>query len=307
MQSDRSRGFDRRQLIRSGAAGLGAALFSSCARRTPPPATTAAALPVAPPPAPLADYERAAAPALSDLDALASTDAADGGAAPVPIPWLDDDGAFHQPSGPGREPSSIFHFRGRVARASGFTGWGTDMAGRRIAFGGEATDVSLMQGRYWAGRRERAGVFAGLELSLFESASESGDRLHLLHAPIARNGLYRIVVLPENAVDVGPGGRRARLELRAAVVDQPDWPDAAGATHAARISCRIEWEATSERMDYLDTEKMFRFSGWCAETRMEAEVEIPALGFAWRSDPLETSIASFAILGEESNGRYFQP
>jgi hypothetical protein len=34
-------------------------------------------------------------------------------------------------------------------------------------------------------------------------------------------------------------------------------------------------------------------------------VEVPSIGFAWKSDPLNTSSSAFAIVGEEVNGRYY--
>jgi hypothetical protein len=104
-------------------------------------------------------FEAAAAPALASLAALAAEDAQNGGAAPFPIPWLDKNGSLNQPPGPGQEPSNIFHFKGRIARANGFTGMGTDNRGRRIPFGTVTTDYSFMQGEYWAGRSERQGAF----------------------------------------------------------------------------------------------------------------------------------------------------
>ncbi len=104
-------------------------------------------------------FERAAKPALAGLEALAAEDAQNGGAAPFPIPWLDKNGSFNQAPGPGQEPSNIFHFKGRIARANGFTGMGTDNRGRRIPFGTVTTDYSFMLGEYWAGRSERQGAF----------------------------------------------------------------------------------------------------------------------------------------------------
>ena len=47
-----------------------------------------------------------------------------GGSDPYPIPWLDKNGSHNQPAGPGLEPSHIYHFKGRVARCSTFTGMG---------------------------------------------------------------------------------------------------------------------------------------------------------------------------------------
>ena len=83
-----------------------------------------------------------------------------GGSDPYPIPWLDKNGSHNQPAGPSLEPSHIYHFKGRVARCSTFTGIGTDSQGNRIAFGSPTTDYGLMQGEYWAGRTAHRGAFA---------------------------------------------------------------------------------------------------------------------------------------------------
>jgi len=84
---------------------------------------------------------------------------ANGGTEPYPIPWLDKNGSHNQPAGPNLEPSHIYHFQGRVARCSTFTGLGTDNRGNRIAFGSPTTDYGVMQGEYWAGRTAQHGAF----------------------------------------------------------------------------------------------------------------------------------------------------
>jgi len=84
---------------------------------------------------------------------------ANGGTDPYPIPWLDKNGSHNQPAGPNLEPSHIYHFKGRVARCSTFTGMGTDNQGNRIAFGSPTTDYGLMQGEYWSARRPQQGTF----------------------------------------------------------------------------------------------------------------------------------------------------
>lgn len=71
---------------------------------------------------------------------------------PYPIPWLDKNGSHNQ-AGPGLEPSSIYHFSGRVARAAEFVGSGVDGAGNRLAFGSRTTDNSFMQGECWTSQR----------------------------------------------------------------------------------------------------------------------------------------------------------
>jgi hypothetical protein len=84
---------------------------------------------------------------------------ANGGADPFPIPWLDKNGSHNQPAGPNLEPSHIYHFKGRVARCSTFTGMGTDNQGNRIAFGSPTTDYGVMQGEYWAARTGQQATF----------------------------------------------------------------------------------------------------------------------------------------------------
>jgi hypothetical protein len=84
---------------------------------------------------------------------------ANGGTDPYPIPWLDKNGSHNQPAGANLEPSHIYHFKGRVARCSTFTGMGTDNQANRIAFGSPTTDYGVVQGEYWAGRAAQQGTF----------------------------------------------------------------------------------------------------------------------------------------------------
>jgi hypothetical protein len=84
----------------------------------------------------------------------------DGEEGPFPVPWLDKNGSHNQSPGPNSEPSSIYHFKGQVARCNGFKGMGTDNSGNRIAFGAPSTDFSLLSGEYWAGRMARSGLFS---------------------------------------------------------------------------------------------------------------------------------------------------
>jgi hypothetical protein len=83
----------------------------------------------------------------------------DGPSGPYPIPWLDMNGSHNQPAGPDLEPSHIYHFKGRVARCSGFSGMGTDGKNERLLFGTKTTDYGIMDGEYWAARAPQTGTF----------------------------------------------------------------------------------------------------------------------------------------------------
>jgi hypothetical protein len=90
-----------------------------------------------------------------------------------------------------------------------------------------------------------------------------------------------------------------------AVVDQPRWPALDSIAAPARMSFKMVWKSTGEIVKYDDPSKHFRFTGTRASCQLEAQVEVPSIGFSWKSDPLNTSNSAFAIIGEEANGRYY--
>jgi hypothetical protein len=105
---------------------------------------------------------------------------------------------------------------------------------------------------------------------------------------------------------VAPDGNTFTLEIQnVAVVDQPRWPALDSIATPARMTFKMVWKSTGEPVKYDDTAKHFRFTGTRATCQMQAVVEVPSIGFSWKSDPLNTSKCDFAIIGEEVNGRYY--
>jgi hypothetical protein len=88
----------------------------------------------------------------------------DGPSGPYPISWLDKNGSHNQAAGPDLEPSHIFHFNGRVARCSGFSGMGRDGKNERVLFGTKTTDYGIIDGEYWAARAPQASRQAKQEI-----------------------------------------------------------------------------------------------------------------------------------------------
>lgn len=114
-----------------------------------------------------------------------------------------------------------------------------------------------------------------------------------------------MTTIPDGALIVSADGRHASLEINGVdVIDQPKWPAHDAATTPARLSYRVEWDATDERATYDDPARMFRATGWRATTRLYATVEIPSTGYKWTSDPIATSNAAFGFIGDEVNGRF---
>lgn len=90
------------------------------------------------------------------------------------------------------------------------------------------------------------------------------------------------------------------------MIDEPKFPEE-GPTYSAIKSFRIEWEVDGNRATLEDEAKYFRIGGFPAKMRVEFAVEVPELGFSWRSDPIEAGTFStlYGFFGGEVNGQYY--
>jgi len=96
------------------------------------------------------------------------------------------------------------------------------------------------------------------------------------------------------------------LEMRdVPVIDQPRWPALHSMATTARMTLKMVWKSTPELVHYESPSQQFRFTRHRAECQLEARIEAPSRGFSWKSDPLNTSRANFAVIGEELSGRYY--
>jgi hypothetical protein len=118
--------------------------------------------------------------------------------------------------------------------------------------------------------------------------------------------LYWVVPVPENGLTMSADGTTATLAMRdVEIVDQPKWPALDAAATPARMSFKMVWKSTGEPAVYENPAQHFRFTGTRATCQLEAQIVVASIDFSWKSDPLETSKADFAIIGEEVNGRYY--
>jgi hypothetical protein len=117
-----------------------------------------------------------------------------------------------------------------------------------------------------------------------------------------------VAPVPEGGLDISSDGRSATLEMKdVAIVDQPKWPAYDAQPTSARLSFRVVWKATDEKVNFDDPLRQYRIVGFRATVQMEASVDVPAIGFSWKSDPLSTSRANFGVIGQEVNGYYYAP
>jgi hypothetical protein len=141
---------------------------------------------------------------------------------------------------------------------------------------------------------------------LFRGPAVPANQIHDFHPPIAASGLYWVVPVPEHGLTISPDGNSFILEMKnVPVIDQPRWPALDSIATPARMTFKMVWKSTGESVKYDDPSKHFRFTGTRATCQLEAQVEVPSIGFSWKSDPLTKSQADVAIIGEEVNGRYY--
>jgi len=132
------------------------------------------------------------------------------------------------------------------------------------------------------------------------------NQIHDFHPPISPSGLYWTVPIPQNGFLITDDGKTFTLEMKnVPVVDQPHWPALNATATPARMSFKMVWKSTGEALTSEDASKHFRFTGTRATCQMEASIEVPSIGFSWKSDPLESSKCDIALMGEEINGRYY--
>ena len=89
------------------------------------------------------------------------------------------------------------------------------------------------------------------------------------------------------------------------IIDQPAWPAYDTPTYPARLSFTLTFTKLDEPVTYENDKQQYRFTGFKALAQLEASVEVPSLGFSWKSDAIDTSHAAFAAIGQEVNGRYY--
>jgi hypothetical protein len=143
-------------------------------------------------------------------------------------------------------------------------------------------------------------------LTLFRGPVVPANQIHDFHPPISPSGLYWVVPVPKDGLSISSDEKIFTLEMKnVPVVDQPRWPALDSIATPARMTFKMVWKSTGEPFVAEDASRQFRFTGTRATCQLEARVEVPSIGFSWKSDALEQSHADFAVIGQEANGRYY--
>jgi hypothetical protein len=112
--------------------------------------------------------------------------------------------------------------------------------------------------------------------------------------------------VPSDGLSFSTDGKVATLQMiNLPIIDQPRWPAMDAESTPAFLDFKLVFRAGDEPVKYEDPMRQYRFEGFKAVAQLEAEVRVPSIDFTFRTDPLETSRADFAVMGTEVNGRYY--
>ena len=112
--------------------------------------------------------------------------------------------------------------------------------------------------------------------------------------------------VPSNALSFGADGKTTTLQMAdVPIIDQPRWPAMDAESTPAFLDFKLVFRAGDEPVKYEDPMQQYRFEGFKAVAQLGAEVRVPSIDFTFKTDPLESSRADFAVMGTEVNGRYY--
>ena len=112
--------------------------------------------------------------------------------------------------------------------------------------------------------------------------------------------------MPSDGLTFSPDGKTATLQMvNVPIIDQPRWPAMDAETTPARMDFKLVFKATAEPVTYEDPARHYRFEGFKASARLEAMLRVESIDFTFKTDPLETSSSDFAVMGFETNGKYY--
>jgi len=112
--------------------------------------------------------------------------------------------------------------------------------------------------------------------------------------------------VPSGGLSFSTDGKVATLQMiNLPIIDQPRWPAMDAESTPAFLDFKLVFRAGDEPVKYEDPMRQYRFEGFKAVAELEAEVRVPSIDFSFKTDPLETSRADFAVMGTEVNGRYY--
>jgi hypothetical protein len=142
---------------------------------------------------------------------------------------------------------------------------------------------------------------------VFQGPAVPANQIHDFHPPISPEGLYWVTPVPASGLTFSANGKTATLEMTGVpIIDQPRWPAMDAESTPAFMDFKLVFTATDEPVRYENPSQQYRFEGFRANAQLEATIRVPSIDFTFKTDPLESSKADFAVMGSEVNGKYYE-
>ena len=144
-------------------------------------------------------------------------------------------------------------------------------------------------------------------MDLYEGQVDLDHQIHDYNPGIPASGLFWVARVPDDAVAWHQ--RQGRAALHVTDLEVEDFGNNLRALRGdpsvpATVSFDIRWRDVIQPLDLHDEDN--RFEGSFLQTHAFIEWSARQEGFAFRSDPLETSQTVFAMFGRERNGVFFR-
>lgn len=113
--------------------------------------------------------------------------------------------------------------------------------------------------------------------------------------------------MPQSGLVFSQDGKTATLQMiNVPIIDQPRWPAMDAESTPAFMDFKLVLKASAEPFKYEDAARQYLFEGFKASAQLEATFRVPSIDFSFKTDPLETSSADWAVMGDEVNGKYYE-
>jgi hypothetical protein len=140
-----------------------------------------------------------------------------------------------------------------------------------------------------------------------------GDQIHDLNpSTFPPVGLFWTTEIPVAGVDVHLGKGSASLQASdVAILDYGNIPNAlfggGPAPISGTVSFRVVWSGVDQRLNIKNTDPVYGgFAGEFVRNTAQMEWSATVGDFTFVSDPIGTSFSSFAEIGHERNGSFFE-
>lgn len=141
-----------------------------------------------------------------------------------------------------------------------------------------------------------------------------GAQIHDLNpTEFPPTGLFWTLEIPKEGITVNPGNGKAVMQAsNVPIFDYVDIPNAlfGGGPEPVpgTVSFTVAWSGVNERVKIINTDPVYGgFAGKFVRNNAQMEWSASVGDYEFVSEPLATSYSSFAELGHERNGIFFNP